>query len=76
VSTDFRSGEARHHEVEQDDIRATPVEFGDPGRAVVCLDDLEAFFGEHVRQGFAVGLLVLDDKHPSHWLISWASYVG
>ena len=70
MPTDLGAGQTRHHQVEQHDVGAMPIELGDASGTILRLDHLEALFGEHVGQGFAVGLLVLDHKHPGHWLIS------
>ena len=51
-----------------------PVVLGQAGRAVGGLDHVEALLGQHVGQCLAVGLLVLDDQHPGHRLISWGCW--
>ena len=74
---DLDAGQAGHHQVEQDDVRAVPVEQGQPLLAVGGGEDLEALLGEHVAQGVAIGRLVLDDQdrgHSASWVsVSWAS---
>ena len=70
LPTYFSAGQTRHHQVEQDDVGAMLIELGDAARTIVRLDHLEALFGEHVGQGLEVGLLILNDKHSCHCLIS------
>jgi hypothetical protein len=64
------AGEAGHHEIEEHQVGAHPIVFGEALRAVRGVHNLEAFLTQHVGQRFAVGLLILDDQYPRHSLLS------
>ena len=54
------------HQVEQHDVGAVALELLErcwPGRGQ---GDVEALLAQHVRQGVAVALLVLDDENTGH----------
>ena len=64
-------GQARQHQVEQDEVGAVAVELLEGGRAVVGDGDLEALLAEHVGQRVAERLFVLDDEDAGHAVLSF-----
>ena len=65
------AGDPGQHQVEQHDVGAVAVELGERGVAVGRDRDLEALLAEHVGEGLAVALFVLDDEYPGHFSTSF-----
>ena len=64
-------GQAREHEVEQDEVGAVLVELRQRGGAGLGHGHLIALATQEVGQGVGVGLLVLDDEYAAHtWVAS------
>ncbi len=66
LAADLGATHSGHHQVEQHQISTVAIEFGQSGLAIGRLGDVEALPLQHVRQGIAVGLLVLNDQNAGH----------
>jgi hypothetical protein len=70
-AADLGTGQARQHQVEQDDVRTGPVVLVQRVGAGLRDGDLESLLAQYVRQRVAVALLVFDDQHSGHEAVSF-----